>query len=581
MKGTTTIEQLRRRIAVAGRNHPADLVIKNGKIIDIFNLEILDHNQIAIVDGTIAAIGPGPYEGNHIIDANGSYIAPGFIDGHVHIESSMVTPTEFAKVVLPHGVTTVITDPHEIANVSGSKGIQFMLQDAENTLLDIFFMLPSSVPATSFENAGAVLKANDLEPLFSHPKVIGLAEVMDFPAVRNNDEQMIHKLITAANHTNNIDGHAAGLDLHGINIYRAASIKTDHECITAEEAKERLRRGMYIMIREGSTAKNLEALIPVVHKGNSRRCFFCTDDKHLDDLMNEGSINHNIRLAIKQGLDPIIAIQMATLNAAECYELNTKGAIAPGYAADMVFLDDLKKIKILKVLKEGKIIAENGKLLQKVNMQPSTSTALTNTVILPEITEKHLQIPIKDPNKAIMIGIIPNQIITKKLLEKVEITAEGHFIASIQKDQCKMAVIERHKRTGNIGLGIVKGLGLKKGAIATTVAHDSHNLIVAGTNDKDMLKAISEINKMKGGLVVIKEGKAIGSIPLEIAGLISKKDYETVNNELQALHDALHEISPNTGFNQFLTLSFLSLPVIPDLKLTDTGLFDVVQFKHI
>ncbi|MED4403465.1 adenine deaminase [Metabacillus fastidiosus] len=568
------MEKLMRRIDVASKRKAADTVIKNGKIIDVFNLEIIEAD-IAIADGVIVGIGEG-YEGQKVIDAKDRYVAPSFIDGHVHIESSMVAPSEFSKVVLPHGITTVITDPHEIANVCGEKGISFFLENSEELPLDVFFMLPSSVPATPFENAGAKLLAKDLKPFFSHERVLGLAEVMDYPAVMNNDAAMIEKLSM----TNKIDGHAAGLDVDGINIYRAARIKTDHECITPKEAKERIQRGMYVMIREGSGAKNLIDLIPVVNEKNSRRFLFCTDDKHLDELISEGSIDHNVRLAIQQGLDPILAIQLASLNAAECFGLENKGAIAPGYEADFIIVDDLNKLTGMTVYKAGERVADNGIYLLKDNDSVKPKPEITNTVKIDNIKKEHLNIKIPSENKANIIGIIPNQIVTERLIEPVHIE-NGLFIPSVERDQLKLAVIERHSNTHNIGLGIVKGFKLTSGAIAGTVAHDSHNLVAAGTTDEDIITAIEAIKEMNGGLVVVKDSKVLAKVPLAVAGLVSLENYETVNRQLKQLHKALNEITPIKDFSLFSILSFLCLPVIPQLKLTDLGLFDVDRFEHI
>jgi adenine deaminase len=441
-------------------------------------------------------------------------------------------------------------------------------------------MLPSSVPATPFENAGAELNAEDLEPFYSHPRVLGLAEVMDYPAVLHGDDHMVDKLVTTMKHKGKIDGHAAGLDANAINVYRAAEISTDHECVTTAEAKERIRRGMYVLIREGSVAKDLVALIPVVNEKNARRCVFCTDDKHLDDLIAEGSIDHNVRLAIQHGLDPLLAIQMASLNTAECYGLSNKGAIAPGYEADFLLLDDLQNVTISQVYKSGELVAENGVCVAQPATSVIPSLSITNTVRIKAITEKDIQLPIAHGTGAHVIGITPNSLVTKHLIEEVQV-ADGYFCPSVEKDQLKMVVVERHKLTGNIGLGIVKGLELKSGAIASTVAHDSHNIVVAGTNDTDILAAIHAIHDMQGGLVVVDKGAVIASLSLEISGLITDRSFEEVNQDLEKLHNALHQIGAATTFNPFLTLSFLCLPVIPDLKLTDMGLFDVREFKHI
>jgi adenine deaminase len=570
--------QLKKRISVASKREPADTVIKNGKIIDVFTGEIIE-GDIAIVDGYIAGI--GEYEGKKMIDVKGQYISPAFIDGHVHIESSMVTPKEFAKVLLPHGVTTVIADPHEIANVLGTDGIQYMLDSSENLPFDFFFMLPSCVPATEFENSGATLLAEDLKPFYQQPRVLGLAEVMNFPAVLQAEHDMLEKILTAKQSGKKIDGHAAGLSPNDINVYMAAGIRTDHESTTAMEAKERLRRGMYLMIREGTVAKDLQQLISIVNERNARRCLFVTDDKHLDDLVHDGSIDHNVRLAIASGIPTVTAIQMATINAAECFGLKSKGAIAPGYKADFFLFDDLNKINITNVFKDGIAVVENGQLTTELNNQTFVETErLRNSVRFHELTESHFHIPLKT-NKANIIEIIPNSLVTRHSIEKVETNNVGLFQASIKNDQLNLAVIERHHLKNQIGLGIVKGLGLKSGAIATTIAHDSHNLIIAGTTEHDMVTAAKAMKEMQGGLVVVNQGEVIASLDLSIAGIMSDRPYQEVYSSLKEINLALNKLGANDHFNPFLTLSFLALPVIPELKLTDKGLFQVSQFKHI
>ncbi|WP_099363493.1 adenine deaminase [Fredinandcohnia onubensis] len=568
---------LKKRIAVSSKQIPADLVIKNGKIIDVFNLEIIE-GDIAISDGMF--VGIGEFEGKKVIDAKNRYVCPGFIDGHVHIESSMVPPSEFAKVVLPHGVTTVITDPHEIGNVSGSDGLSFMIEDSKNLPLDVFLMLPSSVPATPFENNGADLEAKDLEPFYSHPRVLGLAEVMDFPSLKNAEDSIIDKILVTNHNNGLIDGHLAGLDTNAIDIYRTTGIKTDHECNTAQDALERLRRGMYLLIREGSVAKDLKTLIKVVTPTNARRCLFCTDDKHLDDLIEEGSIDHNIRLAIEEGISPLQAIQMATLNAAECYRIPNKGAIAPGFEADFLLLDQLETIEITEVYKSGNLVTQNGRYVAKSPAKNVLNTQLLSTVHVSELHEKDLQISLGDGNKANIIEIIPNQLITNKLEEQVRVE-NGEFQPSIENDQLKLVVVERHKNTGNIGLGVVKGFGFTDGAIATTIAHDSHNIVATGTNDADILVAIQGLKDINGGLVIVKNKQIIASLSLPIAGLMSDKDSQTVNLELDQIKRSLSQLGFTGDFNPFLTLSFLTLPVIPSLKVTDLGLFDVETFTHI
>ncbi len=571
-------EKFKKRIAVASGRELADTVIKNGKIIEVFNGEIIE-GDLAIVDGVF--VGIGEYDGKNVIDACGRYVSPTFIDGHVHIESSMLTPLEFAKVLLSHGVSTVIADPHEIANVSGVKGIEYMLESTENLPFDFFFMLPSCVPATQFEHSGATLDADDLRPFYKHPRVLGLAEVMNYPAVLDAETDMLTKISDALAHEKKIDGHCAGLTSKALNVYLSANIKTDHESSTAEEAKERLRRGMYLMIREGTVAKDLKQLIPVVNERNSRRCLFVTDDKHLDDLLEEGSIDHNVRMAISLGIPPITAIQMASINAAECFGLGAKGAIAPGYQADFILLDDLETIQIAKVYKDGNLVVENEKTLpfgsedNSIEIEP-----LKNTVHFHEISPIDFQI-LHPLNKSNIIEIIPNSIVTKHLIEHNDACELGFFQPSIVNDQLKLAVIERHHLTGLMGLGIVKGFGFHSGAIATTIAHDSHNLVIAGTNDKDMAYAANRIREIQGGLIVVKDEKVIASLPLPIAGLMSEQPHHEIYIKLKELNKALTTIGAGDEFNPFLTLSFLTLPVIPELKLTDTGLFKVSSFEHV
>ncbi|SFB02417.1 MULTISPECIES: adenine deaminase [unclassified Bacillus (in: firmicutes)] len=567
---------LKRQILTAAKNEVADVVIKNGKIIDVFNLTIFEAD-IAITDGVI--VGLGNYDGKKVIDVSGKYVCPGFIDGHVHIESAMVTPAEFAKVVLPHGVTTIIADPHEIGNVAGAEGIQFMIDHSKNLPLSIYYMLPSCVPATPFENAGAVLRAEDLAPFYEYELVLGLGEVMDYPSVAQCQPEMMNKLSDALERKVCIDGHAAGIDADGINVYMTSGIRTDHECVNAEEVIERLQRGMYVMLREGSAARDLKQLIKAVNEKNARRCLFVTDDKHLDDLLAEGSIDYNVKLAIAEGLDPILVIQMATLNAAECFGLRNKGAIAPSYDADLLILDSLDHLSIESVFQSGNLVAEKGACLPFEEYTGDIPNRLTNSVQIENIVESDLLLRAEE-EEANIIEVVPNSLVTKRLREGITVE-NGFFQTSITNDQLKMAVVERHHQTGNIGMGIVKGFGIKSGALASTVAHDSHNIVVAGTNDQDMFAAIIAIEEMNGGLVVINDGKVIASLPLNIAGLISNKDYQSINNELNDINAALEQIGFSGNFNPFLTLSFLALPVIPQLKLTDMGLFDVERFRHI
>ncbi|MBS4189425.1 adenine deaminase [Bacillus sp. FJAT-49705] len=570
-------EMLKKRIDVAAKRIPADLVVKNGRIINVFTREILTDN-IAIVDGYFAGI--GDFEGYETIDAAGKYIVPGFIDGHVHIESAMVTPSEFSNVVLPHGVTTIIADPHEIANVSGTDGIEYMLNASEGIPLDVLFMLPSCVPATHFENSGATLGHTDLEPFYSHPRVIGLGEVMDYPSILYKDEKMLNKLLDADLKGKCIDGHASGIDSDGINVYMAAGIRTDHECVSSQEALDRLRKGMYVMLREGSAAKDLVSLLKAVNENNARRCLFVTDDKHLDELINEGSINYNVKVAIQEGLDPLLAIQMATLNAAECFGLKTKGAIAPGYEADFLILNELDSIDIEQVFKSGKLAAKIGTVINTSQPKITPFPSIIDSVNISPISKNDLNIKVSEGKKANIIKIIPNMIITKHLIEEIK-NVNGFFQPNTKDDHLKIAVLERHHNTGNIGLGIIKGLEMKSGAIASTVSHDSHNIVAAGTNDDDLIKAISLTAEMKGGLVIVENGQLLASLPLPIAGLMSDMDSQYIYERIEELNQALIKIGCTMEFNPFVTLSFLALPVIPEIKLTDIGLFDVKMFKHL
>lgn len=574
------IERTQERILSSQQKRKADFILRNAQVADVFNLQ-WRKADIVVTDGIIVAIDDeGIFEATYEEDANGGYVIPGLIDGHIHIESSMLPPSEFSKILLPHGITTVITDPHEIANVAGAAGIQYMLEDAQSAEMDIYVMLPSSVPATSFENAGATLNAQDLKPFLSHPNVLGLAEVMDFPAVLNGQKDMLQKIIQTETTRNIVDGHGAGLDASQIRGYRVAGIQTDHECVTAEEAATRIQQGMYVLIREGSAAKNLRDVLPAVNSSNARRFLFCTDDKHLDELIEEGSINHSISLAIEEGMEPLQAIQLATLNAAECYRLYQKGALAEGYVADFLLLADLTTCKPQAVWKNGKKVAENGEICTTRNDSIKVPSLILESVHIPKLSLQDLAIPFQNGNLANIIEIEPNQLITHKKVAQVEVE-NGIFVPSVEDDYLKLAVIERHHHLGNIGLGIVHGFGLKKGAVATTVAHDSHNALVCGTNDADILLAFAELQKMQGGYVIVADGKVLSALPLPIAGLMTDLKAEIAAEKLHDLHKALLRLNPELKFHLFLTLSFIALPVIPSIKLTDTGLFDVTSFKHI
>jgi len=567
-------------IKASGGSMKCDLVVRNVTVIDVFNKDRFV-DSIGIKDGYI--VGIGDYEGKEVIDGTGKYICPGLIDSHCHIESSLVTPAEYCKAALPNGVTSVIADPHEIANVMGTDGLNFMIDSSENIPLDVYFMLPSCVPGTSFESSGAALKAADLKPFYSNGRVLGLAEVLDYPAVAGCRDDMVDKLHDAVSAGKVIDGHGAGFTPMMTNVYRSAHILTDHECSSADEALEKVRRGMYVLVREGSVGKHLKELLPAVTERNSGRFCLCTDDKHIDDIAENGSINSSIAYAVKSGMRPETAIQLATLNPSLIYGLKDKGAVAPGYAADFILLDDLEEFRISRVYKNGKLVSKDGVLAEEIALTKGAVPPCSNSVKLPELNEKSFRIGISPKcEKLNVIEIIPNKLESIRLeLAIHEMGSRDAFVPSPEDDLIKIAVVERHRASGNIGLGILKGLGIKEGAIGTTIAHDSHNLILAGADDDDMLFAARELEKMQGGIIVVKDKTVLAGISLEIGGLMTNRAYEEVGSDLGNLHSAVKAIAPGIDFNPFLTLSFLSLPVIPDLKITDKGLFDVVNFRFI
>ena len=563
---------LKERIQIASGDGIADLLIKNGRVVDVFSGQI-EKKDVAIFGGVI--VGFGDYQAREIIDVKGDFLCPGLIDGHVHIESSMVTIPEFARAVLPNGTTTVVTDPHEIANVLGREGIRFMAESARGLPLNVFIMLPSCVPATHMETSGATLRAIDLKSLFKEPWAIGLAEMMNFPGVIFRNPEVIKKIEMAKG--KRIDGHAPMLSGKGLYAYLTAGIRSDHECTTLREAKEKLKNGMWIMIREGTTARNLRALLPLVQPKNARRFLFVTDDRHPKELLEEGHINSMIRQAIRWGIDPILAIQMATLNTAEYFRLDDLGAIAPSYRADIVSFDHLGRFQIKKVFKDGVLVADNGKMLSS-SIRKRKSPKVKGSVRIKPLKNNSFLLR-SDESLAKVIQLIPDQIITKKGVKKI-LLKEGVAHPNIKEDILKIVVVERHKATGNIGIGFVQGFGLKKGAIGSSVAHDSHNLVIVGTNDQDILKAAEVIQAMSGGLVAVLDGRVLAFLPLPIAGLMSEASVAQVNLQLEALHHAAKNLGCKIP-DPFMTLSFLSLPVIPELKITDKGLVDVNQFKFV
>jgi adenine deaminase len=563
---------LKEKIRVAAGDRAADLLIKNGRVVDVFSGEI-EKRDVAIFGGVV--VGFGDYRAREIIDVNGDFLCPGLIDGHVHIESSMVTIPEFARAVLPNGTTSVVIDPHEIANVLGQEGIRFMAESAKGVPLNVFIMVPSCVPATHMETSGAALKAADLKPLLKESWAVGLAEMMNFPGVIFRNPEVLRKIELAKG--KRIDGHAPMLSGKGLYAYLTAGIRSDHECTAPKEAKEKLKNGMRIMIREGTTARNLRSLTPLVHPKNSSRFLFVTDDRHPKELLEEGHIDSMVRQAVQLGLDPILAIQMATLNTAEYFRLDNVGAIAPGYRADLISFDHLGRFQIKKVFKDGKLVAENGNMLFPPFRQRK-SPKLKETVRVKSLRKNALLLR-SDQSLAKVIQLIPDQIVTRKAMERV-LLKDGAAHPNVKEDVLKIAVIERHKATGNIGIGFVHGFGLKKGAIGSSVAHDSHNIVLVGTNDADMLKVTEVIQTMKGGLAVVSDGKVLASLPLPIAGLMSEASVSQVNFQLEALQLAAKTLGCKVP-DPFMILSFLSLPVIPELKITDKGLVDVNQFKFV
>lgn len=566
-------EVIKKRIDIAAGRIKSSLVLKNGKIVNVFSGEIID-GDIAIEEGTI--VGIGNYEGLEEIDLKGKYVSPGFIDGHVHIESSMATPSEFAKAIIPRGTTTIIADPHEIANVCGMSGIEYILESSKNIPLNVYVMLPSCVPATTFENSGAILKAEDLKQLIDHESVLGLGELMDYPNVIQGEDGILDKLVMAEGKV--IDGHGPVIKDKELNAYVVSGIRTEHECSTAEEMLDRLRLGMYILIREGSAARNLKELIKAVNQDNVGRCLLCADDKHPEDILLNGHIDHNIRLAVEAGISPVNAIRMATLNAAQCYGLKNLGAIAPGYDADIVILEDLQNFKVDAVFKKGNLVAKEHKAL--FTLTPEDHSKVMDTVNIKSVAEADLKIKLKS-NQVHVIRLLPHSLVTKKVVREVEIE-DGFFTYSDHTDILKLAVVERHKATGNIGLGLVENFKLKGGAIASTIGHDSHNLIVIGDNDGDIIAAIEEVVKVGGGITIVADGQILKTLELPIAGLMSKEPIEKINGDLgEMLEIAYEKLGVNREIEPFMTLAFLALPVIPDVKLTDMGLFDVQSFQFI
>ena len=566
----TTLEE---QIDTAMGRQEADLVLKGGNVFNVF-LKTWEVADVAISGSKI--VGIGQYKGRQEIDVKGLYLTPGLMDAHVHFESSMLSPREMVKVLLLNGVTGAITDPHEITNVLGEKGLRFMLDETANIPFSAYLMIPSCVPATDMDTSGARITPEDMEHIRKlSPRILGLAEMMNFPGILGKQQNEMNKMKLFYNQK--VDGHAPGLSGKELNAYVAAGITTEHECVTPAEAWEKVRRGMYVFMREGSAAHNLVDLLPLLKKPGNRRLCLCTDDRHADDLIEQGSINYLLEIGVAQGYDPEDLIPMATLNIAECYGLKHVGALAPGYVADIAVFENLQSFQPVHVIKGGVQVVKNRKLLwksdpvleppgQSMNMRPATV--------------EDFRIPAKKNKKLRVIGISQTQLLTSEL-HLTPTVQNGEAVSDVGRDILKMAVFERHHNTGNVGLGFAFGFGLKKGAIATTVGHDSHNLSVVGTNDEDMAVAVNRLREIGGGLIVVSDGEVRATVPLAIAGLMSDRDAMAVNSQIKQLNFWLKELGVPEEYSTFMILAFASLPVIPELRLTDRGLVDVVHFEHV
>ncbi len=563
--------------SMATGHTPADLRIDNVRIVDVFSGEIRE-GSVSIGLGRI--LGFGAFEAREVMDGNGRFLLPGFIDGHVHIESSMLCPARFAELVLPFGTTTVVADPHEIANVKGMDGINYMLRASRNLPLDVRIMLPSCVPALPVEDAGAVLSADDISPLLADAGVGGLAEMMNVPGLVAGDDDVLEKMARTLAAGKVIDGHSPMVSRSTLDVCAALGIGTDHECTTVEEMEERIARGMYVLLREGSASRDLQHLLPGLTPENQRRCLFCTDDRQPSDILERGHIVNNVRMAVRFGIDPVSAVRMATLNAAECYGMRDRGGIAPGRRADMVLVEDLKDFRVLACWAGGELVAKNGGMLRSLSMADPGS--LCKSVVLAPLPEHPFSVRVPS-GRARVIGLRPHSLITDCLLRSVETGADGEVELARNPGLLKIAVIERHHATGKMSTGLLDSrYGLKNGAIATTIAHDSHNIVVAGDSEADMLSAVREVERMQGGIVMVSQGKVLARLPLPVGGLMSDRPAEEVSarlNELFALASSHYRIWE--GADAFMTLSFLALPVIPSIKLTARGLFDVDRFTFV
>ena len=557
-----------RIIAAAAGREPADLVLKNATFVNVFSNE-LSTMDIAVAEGLI--VGMGSYQGRSEVDCTGKIILPGLLDAHIHLESSLVSPTEFVKAVLPHGTTTVVTDPHEIANVMGTDGIEYMLQATEDLPVDVRFMLPSCVPATPLDESGAILDYRAIDSFYDHPRVQGLAEMMNFVGAINGDEQTVEKIVAAQAHHKKIDGHAPDLQGNDLNAYIAAGVYSDHECHDVKDAIAKLERGQFIMIREGTAARNLEALMPLLTGKYADRCMFCTDDKHPNDLLEKGHIDYIVKKAISLGADPITAVKVACHNAARYFLLNNRGGISPGYLADFVIIDNFQDFNIEQVYKKGVLMVDHGEIqdFPSPEIEPYLVERAHKTFHVAALTAEDFA----EKRPRGIIGMVDGEITT--------VDAGYSDRIDVEYDVLKIAVVERHKNTHHIGIGYIQGYGLKSGAVATSISHDSHNIIVVGTNETDMAAAVNRVVELNGGIVVWDGGQSVAEVPLAIAGIMSDEPLVTVNEKLETAKDAAHKLGVNPGIDPFMTLSFMALPVIPSLRITTRGVFDVTTQSYV
>jgi len=571
-----TKAELKKRIDVAAGRIPADLVIKNAKVVDVYGNRIIE-GDIAIVNGCVAGV--GEYEGAAVFDAKGKYAAPGFVDSHIHIESSYLTPEELGRLLVPCGATTIIADPHEIANINGLNAIKYMMEAANETVLDIKYMLPSCVPATAFEHSGASISAEDIKAALKDKRLLGLGEFMDYPGVFTSSEHALDRLIAAHDASVPIDGHSPGLLGLNLNAYASGGISTDHECRTVEEMHERISRGMYVLMRQGSACHDLENLLAGVTSENISRCLLCSDDLQPRTIFTEGHMDNKLRICVRHGIEPVSAIRMATANAAICYGLSDRGAIAPGLRADIVLLDNLTDFNVSEVFIEGKHVAADGKYLPTVSRSDSATMECSFNV--KDFSEQKLKLSLKS-DFVHVIDILPGGIFTGKGTAYVQTDENGDFVYDETADIVKIAVVERHQNTGNVAVALMRGYGIKCGAVALSIAHDSHNIITAGTSNGDIAFAVESLVTQGGGVVLVKNGVLLESMPLPIGGIMSNQDGEWVDKKLDSIHKIAHtELGISGAVEPLMTLCFMALPVIPELKLTDMGLFDVTAFDFI